>query len=307
MAKRKSTRRKDEPGKLVAVLRSLRPHQWVKNALVFVPLVLGGLFLEFDAWGYALLGFVALCFAASAIYVINDLSDLASDRKHWSKRERAFASGTLSVGTGYIISAVLLAAAFGTGAIIGPEEAAMLAVYVAIALSYTFYWKRIPIADIFVIALLFTFRIALGIFILDVRISPWLLVFSMFVFFSLSAAKRHTELLRSRKRDADAMPGRGYLRADLPLLSGLGLAAMLGAVLINVVYLLEDAFPRTVYSSTEWLWIIPPMIFLFLGRIWLFSHRGWLHDDPVAFALGDRVSIALGVLLTIAFLLAVFS
>lgn len=307
MAKRRTARKQKETAVSVAILRSLRPHQWVKNALVFVPLVLGGLFLEFDAWGYALLGFVALCFVASAIYIINDLHDLANDRKHWSKRERVFASGRVSARTGYIVAAVLLAAAFGTGAIIGPEETAMLAVYIAIALSYTFYWKRIPIADIFVIALLFTFRIALGILILDVRISPWLLVFSMFVFFSLSAAKRHTELLRSGKRDAGVMPGRGYLRADLPLVSGLGLAAMLGAVLINVVYLLEDAFPRAVYSSSEWLWVIPPVIFLFLGRIWLFSHRGWLHDDPVAFALGDRVSLALGLVLAVAFLLAVFS
>jgi 4-hydroxybenzoate polyprenyltransferase len=200
----------------------------------------------------------------------------------------------------------LLGAAFGVGALIGPEEMAMLAIYIAVALSYTFYWKRIPVADIFVIAGLFTFRIALGILILDVRISPWLLVFSMFVFLSLSAAKRHTELLRLKGRGNIAIPGRGYRRDDAELLLALGVAAMLGAVIINIMYLLEDAFPRTVYSNTDWLWTIPPTLFLFLGRIWLLSHRGQLLDDPVAFVLIDRVSLLLGALMVAGFLLAVF-
>lgn len=307
MAKRSKTARPRRSGVALAICRSLRPHQWVKNALVFVPLVLGGLLLEFDAWGYALLGFVVLCLAASATYVVNDLHDMESDRKHWSKRERPIASGELSRRAGYVLAGVLFAATFVAAALIGPEELAMIALYLAVALSYTFYWKRVPIADIFVIAGLFTLRIALGILILDVRISPWLLVFSMFVFISLSAAKRHTELLRAKASRNQAIPGRGYVREDRSLLLALGIAAMLGAVLINVEYLLVDAFPRAVYSNTDWLWTIPPVIFLFLGRVWLLSHRGQLLDDPVAFALRDRVSLALGALLTAGFMLAVFA
>jgi 4-hydroxybenzoate polyprenyltransferase len=305
MARGAKAASKMRPAMAGAVVRSLRPHQWIKNALVFVPLVLGGLLLEYDAWGYAFLGFIALCLAASATYVVNDLRDLESDRKHWSKRDRPLASGKLSRSAGYLLAIVLLAAAFGVALVIGPEETAMLAIYIAIALSYTFYWKRVPVADIFVIAGLFTFRIALGILILDVRISPWLLVFSMFVFLSLSAAKRHTELLRSKGRGSP-IPGRGYLRGDAELLLALGIAAMLGAVLINIMYLLEDAFPRTVYSNTDWLWTIPPILFLFLGRIWLLSHRGQLLDDPVAFALKDRTSLLLGGMMALGFLLAVF-
>lgn len=307
MAKRSKNARPRRSGVALAICRSLRPHQWVKNALVFVPLVLGGLLLEFDAWGYALLGFVVLCLAASATYVVNDLRDVESDRKHWSKRERPIASGDLSRRAGYMLAGVLFAATFVAAALIGPEELAMIALYLAVALSYTFYWKRVPIADIFVIAGLFTLRIALGILILDVRISPWLLVFSMFVFISLSAAKRHTELLRAKASRNQAIPGRGYVREDRSLLLALGIAAMLGAVLINVEYLLVDAFPRAVYSNTDWLWTIPPVIFLFLGRVWLLSRRGQLLDDPVAFALGDRVSLALGALLTAGFMLAVFA
>lgn len=289
----------------LALLRSLRPHQWVKNALVFVPLALGGLLLEYDAWGYAFLGFVALCLAASATYIVNDLWDIESDRQHWSKRDRPFASGTLSPAVGFALAGALLIAAFGVGALIGSEEMAMLALYVLGALSYTLFWKRIAIADIFAIAALFTFRIALGIMILDVRISPWLLVFSMFIFLSLSAAKRHTELLRNGDSAKKAIPGRGYVVGDAPLLLGLGLAAMLGAVLINIMYLLEDAFPRAVYGNTDWLWTIPPIVFLFLGRIWLLSHRGELLDDPVAFALKDRVSLLLGGLMALFFLCAI--
>lgn len=289
----------------LAILRSLRPHQWIKNSLVFVPLALGGLFFEPDAWSYAILGFISLCFAASATYIINDLRDLESDRRHASKKHRAIASGAVSRRTAIVLAALLLVATAVTGILIGPEELGMLGIYLVVSLSYTFYWKQIPIADIFVIAALFTLRIALGILILDVRISPWLLIFSMFVFLSLSAAKRHTELLRSRGGKG-TIAGRGYVRADAELVLALGIAAMLGAVLINVFYLLEDAFPRSVYSEPQWLWTIPPIIFLFLSRVWLLSHRGQLLDDPVAFALKDRISLLLGALLTAGFLAAVF-
>jgi 4-hydroxybenzoate polyprenyltransferase len=305
MADQVETPSSAKSGRGLALVRALRPHQWVKNALVFVPLVLGGLLLEIDAWRYAFLGFAALSLAASASYVFNDLWDLQSDREHWSKRNRPFASGVLSVGTGYVLGIALLVAAFATAAFIGPEETIMVGVYVLGSLGYTFYAKRVPIFDIFLIASLFTFRIALGIMILDVRISPWLLVFSMFIFLSLSAAKRHTELLRSKKTNGEVIPGRGYVRADAELLLALGVAAMLGAVLINIMYLLEDAFPRAVYTNTIWLWTIPPVIFLFLGRVWLFSHRGQLLDDPVAFALKDPISVMLGALLGLGFLAAV--
>ncbi len=300
----RSMRERSNP--LYAVVRALRPHQWAKNALVFVPLVLGGLLMEPQAWVYACLGFIALSLAASASYVFNDLRDLESDRQHWSKKTRPFASGDLSSYAGYGLGAILLAAAFGVSVFIGPEETVMLGAYVLGSLVYTFFCKRVPILDIFVIAGLFTFRIALGIMILDVRLSPWLLIFSMFIFLSLSAAKRHTELLRAKPNGNLPIPGRGYVREDAVLLLALGVAAMLGAVLLNIMYLLEDAFPSTVYSKPAWLWAIPPIIFLFLSRVWLISHRGELLDDPVAFALKDPVSLTLGGLLIFGFLSAVF-
>jgi 4-hydroxybenzoate polyprenyltransferase len=281
--------------------RSLRLHQWAKNALIFIPLVLGGKAGDATAWLNALTGFVALGLVASATYVINDLWDLPSDRRHWSKRTRPLASGDLSIRAGLFLATIALATGFAIAARLGATAVAILGLYVAASLSYSFFWKRVPILDVFVLASLFTFRLWFGIVLTDVRLSPWLLVFSMFVFLSLSMAKRHTEVLRMADRGADAMHGRAYRPADAPLTLGMGLAAMLGAVLIMVLYLIEDAFPQAFYSHPAWLWITPMILFLFLGRIWMTSQRGELHDDPVAFALKDRVSLGLGLLIGLAF------
>jgi 4-hydroxybenzoate polyprenyltransferase len=287
--------------------RSLRLHQWAKNALLFVPLVLGGKTADITAWMAALLGFAALGLAASATYLINDLWDLPSDRRHWSKRHRPLASGDLSIREGIFLATCALACGFTIAACTGKAAVVMLALYVFVTLSYSFAWKRVPILDVFVLASLFTLRLGFGIVLSDVRISPWLLVFSMFVFGSLSMAKRHTEVLRLAERGLDAMPGRGYVGADAPLTLGIGLASMLGAILIMVLYLIEDAFPREFYANPSALWAFPSILFLFLGRVWLISQRGQLHDDPVAFALKDRVSLMLGGGMVLAFAAALFN
>jgi 4-hydroxybenzoate polyprenyltransferase len=291
---------------LVPIIRSLRPHQWVKNALVFVPLVLGGKAGDPNAWKIAAMGFVALCFAVSASYIINDLRDLPHDRNHTSKRLRPLASGELSARAAILVAALGFLIGFGIAGSIGRDEVAMLLLYVAGSISYSFVWKRMPIVDVFVIASLFTFRLGLGIMLADVRISPWLLVFSAFLFLSLSAAKRYTELLRLMPKGMDKLPGRGYVASDPPLVLALGMASMLGTTLILILYLLEDAFPRAVYASPMWLWTIPPILFLFLGRIWLLSQRGQMLDDPVAFALKDRVSLFYGTAMGLGFAAAVF-
>jgi 4-hydroxybenzoate polyprenyltransferase/phosphoserine phosphatase len=281
--------------------RSLRLHQWVKNALLFVPLVLGGKASDLSAWGKAGIGFLVLSAAASATYVINDLWDLPNDRKHWSKRTRPLAAGNLSIRSAFMLALGGVVASFGLAISIGAAAVEALAIYMALTLSYSFGLKRIALLDVFVLASLFTLRLGFGIVLTDVRMSPWLLVFSMFAFLSLSVAKRHTEVLRLLDRGIESVPGRGYAADDAPLLLVLGMAASLGAVLIMILYLIEDAFPRHFYSSPAWLWAIPSILFLFFGRIWLLCQRGGLHDDPVAFALKDRTSIALGALMIAAF------
>src|SRR5262249_13709557 len=281
--------------------RSLRLHQWAKNLLLFAPLVLGGKAADLSAWLSALLGFLALGFAASATYIINDLWDLPSDRRHWSKRMRPLASGELSIRAGIVRAIAGLAVGFGLVTSAGPAALAMLGLYTAVALSYSFAWKRVAILDVFVLASLFTLRLGFGIVLTDVRVSPWLLVFSMFVFTSLSMAKRYTEVLRLAERGLEGTQGRGYVAGDAPLALGMGLASMFGGVLIMVLYLIEDAMPHGVYANPICLWAVPLILFLFLGRIWLLSQRGQLRDDPVAFALKDRVSLLLGLLMSVVF------
>ena len=181
---------------------------------------------------------------------------------------------------------------------------AALWLYLCVSLSYSFYLKRVPILDVFLLASLFTLRLGFGIVLTGVELSPWLLVFSMFVFLSLSTAKRHTEILRTAERGKAAVPGRGYSEQDAPLTLGIGLAAMLGAVIIVILYLIEDAFPRGFYANPGFLWAVPILLFLFLGRIWLLCQRGELNDDPVAFALKDKQSLACGGLMGLAFVAA---
>ena len=291
--------------RIISVLRrSLRLHQWAKNALLFVPLVLGGKAFDGGAWITAMFGFVAIGLTASATYVINDLWDLSSDRRHWSKRYRPLASGDLSIREGLFLAACGLAGGFAITASMGHGAVIMLALYVTVTLSYSFAMKRVPILDVFILAAMFTLRLGFGIVLEDVRISPWLLVFSMFVFTSLSMAKRHTEVLRLAERELKSMAGRGYRREDAPLTLSLGVASMLGAITIMVLYLIEDAFHRAFYVSPVFLWAFPPVLFLFLGRVWLIGQRGQLHDDPVAFALKDRTSLLLGAMMGLAFIAA---
>jgi len=286
--------------------QALRIHQWVKNTLVFVPLILGGRAHEAIAWLHALGAFTALSFLASATYLLNDLWDLAEDRRHWSKRHRPLASGDLSIVTGIGLIAAGGVLSFSIALLMGPGCVALLAVYLALSLSYSFRLKREPIIDVLILATLFSMRLALGTVVTDVRFSPWLFVFSMFLFLSLSTAKRQTEITRMMAHGHDKTPGRGYRASDAPLVLALGIGTTIATVLIMVIYLVEDAFPTGYYKHPYFLWGFPLVIFLWLARIWLLCHRGELDDDPVAFALKDRLSLFYGVVMVALFGAAVF-
>jgi 4-hydroxybenzoate polyprenyltransferase len=179
-----------------------------------------------------------------------------------------------------------------------------LLIYVALTLSYSLYLKRVPIFDVFVLAVLFTLRLVYGIQLAAVPVSPWLLVFSMFIFTSLSLAKRQTEVGRNGALGRNAVNGRGYVAKDAPLLFGLGLATAAGAILIMVLYLIHEAFVASFYRTPIALWCLPAILFLWLGRIWLLVGRDEVDDDPLWFALRDNVSLGMGVAMVIAFLLA---
>lgn len=285
----------------LALLKAMRPHQWAKNALVFVPLILAGRFGDPAAVAATVAAFLGISLVASGTYIVNDILDLPDDRRHWSKRNRPLASGRLPVLGGAIAAPVLLLGGLVAAHFGGPGVVLATLVYVACTLAYSLRLKKVPILDGFALASLFTLRLGAGILASGAPPSPWLLVFSMFLFASLSFAKRHTEVARVISRGDTEIRGRGYRVADLPLILALGIATGMCAVLIMVLYIIDDAFHQSFYGSTLWLWGFPAVLFLFICRVWLVSQRGEMHDDPIAFAVRDRPSLMLGATLMICF------
>jgi 4-hydroxybenzoate polyprenyltransferase len=276
------------------LLRSLRLHQWAKNALVFVPLLLAGKFQSADAWTACVLGFFAFGLLASATYLFNDIKDLPFDRLHWSKCARPLANGDMPVAAAAVAAALLGIAGLAAAAGIGRGALLILGIYGALTVLYSLRLKRVPMLDALVIAVLFTLRLVLGIQLAMVAASPWLLAFSMFVFLSLALGKRHTEVARASALGRERLAGRGYVAGDGPMLLGLGLSTSVGAILIMIIYLLSEGFAAAFYKSPMVLWAMPAMLFLWLGRYWLLVGRGELDDDPLEYAVKDRVSLGLG-------------
>jgi 4-hydroxybenzoate polyprenyltransferase len=268
---------------LRGLIKALRPRQWAKNFLVFVPMLAGQGWAAWDAWENAALAFVALSLSASGIYLINDASDIESDRRHPSKRNRPFASGALSPVLGLPIALAMIVAGIAVGGAAGVLPA--LAVYLIATTLYTFWLKRIVLADVFLLAGLYTWRIVIGGVATSFVASDWLLAFSSFFFLSLALVKRATEI--------DAIQGdphgRGYRAVDGPLLKRVSVGAGLVAALILALYLQQPGnYDR--YAQPAWLWALPAAVVFFLCRVWLKLERGEMHDDPVLFALKDRVS-----------------
>ena len=292
------------PSRAAGLLVSLRLHQWVKNLLVFAPMVLGGQVADGGALQATVVAFLALGLVASSTYLINDILDVADDRQHWSKRERPIAKGQLRASAAAVWAGVGLVAGLGLGATVSSSAVAVLLLYVGLTLSYSLGLKRLPLIDGLVLAVQFTLRLALGVVASQVPPSPWLFVFSMFFFTSLSLAKRYTELGRLSTVQLTKIAGRGYRTEDMPLVLAIGVAAGLGAVIIVILYIIDDAFRQSFYGATAWLWGFPALIFLLVCRIWLVTVRGEMHDDPVKFMLADRVSQAVLAMLVICFAFA---
>ncbi|HEY1944469.1 MAG TPA: UbiA family prenyltransferase [Roseiarcus sp.] len=292
-----------------AWMKAARPHQWAKNALVMVPVVLGfHLLTRRDALA-AVAAMALLCALASLTYMLNDIADLAADRRHWTKSRRPFASGALPVERGLVVAAIGIPVLLGLGFWVSVGTGVCLTAYLALTLAYSLGLKRVPMLDVTVIATLFTLRLALGMTAAGQIWSPWLLTFSMFFFFSLAIAKRHTELLRAAASGSghtqDGMVhGRGFHVEDNDVTMTFGVGAAIASIVILVLYLTEEVFVHAQYAHPQWLWLAPMVVFLWTARVWLLSHRGQMTDDPVIFALRDRISLALGAVLAVAFAVA---
>ncbi|MEL6473954.1 MAG: UbiA family prenyltransferase, partial [Pseudomonadota bacterium] len=283
--------------------KALRIHQWSKNVLVFAPLFLAHAYTDVDAIFNTIAGFFIMSLVASGTYILNDLSDLSADRRHKTKHARPFASGALPVSSGLVVGPLLIFAGLAASTAINLNFSATLLAYLIITLSYSFRLKREPLVDVLVLGILYSLRLLIGVVLIGVALSSWLIAFSLFFFYSMSLAKRHVELRAvSDKVDADAaLPGRGYRPADWPVTLALGAASTVGSIIVIVLYLTEEAFPSGVYTSPQWLWAAPLLIMAWTQRIWLLAHRGQLDDDPVSFALKDPLSIGLGTALAVFF------
>ena len=288
---------------LLSLLRSLRLHQWLKNALVFLPLILSHQVFDPELVIVAGMAFVAFGLCASSVYQFNDLLDLESDRLHESKRWRPFAAGDLPIRYGLLTCPLLLVASFALAAQVSSAFVTALGVYYVTTLLYNLLLKSIAIVDVLVLAGLYTIRIIAGAAAISVLPTFWLLVFSMFLFLSLAITKRVAELGRLAGVNRHRAAGRGYETQDLLILSMLGSASGLMSVLVFALYL-NDEDTRALYQTPEVLWLICPLLLYLIGRIWIIAHRGKLHHDPVVFVARDSRSLVVviicGVLLWIA-------
>jgi len=278
---------------VTALLRAMRPHQWAKNLLIFLPLLLS------HAFGLGRLLTAALAFAcfsltASATYIVNDLLDIETDRRHPQKRKRPFASGDLSPFTGAALAAVLLLLALGGVRLLPATFYGWLLLYLVMTLAYSTYFKRIPLVDVLMLSGLYTLRLVAGSAATDSYISHWLGGFSVFLFFSLAIVKRFAELENLRARGSVPKNGRGYLVADIEQLRSFGTSSAFAAVVIFAIYISGSDVVK-LYRNPTMLWLIMPLLVLWLCRVWLLASRGKLHEDPVVFALTDRMSLLIGV------------
>ena len=282
--------------------RAMRLHQWSKNALVFVPIIMAHEILNPRVFAKGALAFLAFSLVSSSVYLVNDLLDLQADRAHKIKRARPLAAGNIGAAEGFILASFLLI--FGLALTLAgglPFLGAMLLGYFAMSFAYSCFFKRIAILDVLVLAGFYTLRIFAGSAATNIRISVWLLAFSMFFFFSLALVKRCSELID----DASGMlRSRGYLPADLPQVATFGVASGFVSVLVLVLYVMNPEV-TVLYRHPSALLFICPLLLYWISRVWMLTTRGMMHDDPIIFALHDRLSYFLGLLAGLAMYLAI--
>lgn len=276
------------PSRIKTWIKLLRVHQWSKNGLVFVPLIMSQS-VQSQSLLLAVGAFFAFSFTASSIYIINDAVDLDSDRQHPTKKSRPLAAGTLPIMSAIMAVPVMLALALTGAWLIDPMFLAVLVGYLCLTTAYTFSLKRKLLVDIVTLAGLYTIRVVGGAAAISVAVSEWLLAFSVFVFACLALIKRYTELVVRFDADLPDPTNRNYRKADLPIIATLAAASGFNAVTVFALYISDDTV-RSLYANPHLLWLICPILLYWLGRALMLAHRRNMHDDPIVFALKDRNS-----------------
>ena len=290
-------------GKLGPILKLVRPHQWAKNLLVFLPLLMAQELGDLGKLLAALLGFIAFSAAASSIYIFNDLVDIDSDRRHASKRRRPLAAGTVAISTAMKLAAGLLLVALVMAVLAGGWTfLGWIALYLALTTAYSFRLKRELLLDVLCLGWLYTHRVIAGGIVAHVDISQWLLAFSVFFFVSLAFAKRYVELLASADKGV-VNTRRGYQNEDLALIGNCGPTAGFVAVLVFSLYV-DSPMAATQYTHPHTLWLATPVLIYWLLRVWFYAYRGQMNADPIVFAITDKVSYICFALCVACFVLA---
>ncbi len=278
------------------LVRALRPYQWVKNILVFLPLLMAHQLSDVDLLLDAVIAFLAFSLLASGTYVINDLVDRENDRQHPTKQTRPFASGALSPTFGYVSAPLLIATSLAISLFMLPKLfAAVLAVYLVVTLSYSFGLKRMVGLDVVILGGLYALRVLAGAAATWVELSEWLLAFSLFFFLSLALLKRYAELRLMQRTEATSSQGRGYSVDDVAMVRALGPATGFMAVLVLALYITSPEI-ASLYHHPLRLWLVTPLLLYWTMHMWLTAHRRAMPYDPVLFTVRDPISWGVGVL-----------
>jgi 4-hydroxybenzoate polyprenyltransferase/phosphoserine phosphatase len=283
------------------LLKSMRIHQWIKNLLIFVPLLTSYQFYDLQLTSKSVVAFFSFGFLASGIYLINDLSDVNSDREHHKKRLRPIAAGLVSVPVATLAAFVLVTAGLLAAVFVNQSFLVLAIGYLLLTSSYSFMLKQIAVLDCVILASLYTIRVIAGGIATGIPITNWLLAFSSFIFFSLAWMKRYAELHNSTSKEK--VSGRGYFKSDLTFIFGLGSASGLLSILVFALYI-ENIQSSGGYQHADFAWLALPVLTYWLCRVWLIAYRGEMNEDPIIFAAKDKVSIICGLLLFITLALA---
>ena len=289
----------------VALFRSMRPHQWVKNVIVFAPLIAAHKLDE--SWLLLRDGraFLVFCLCASGVYLVNDLVDLDVDRRHPTKKNRPLAAGNLPLPIGLMLGPLLLVAGLCAAVQLSWLFAGVTAAYLILTTAYSWWVKQVVLLDVFFLAGLYTIRLVAGSAATGIVNSSWLLMFSIFIFLSLALVKRYVELADANKNEPgkSAGAGRGYQAHDLELVASLGAGSGYLAALVLALYVNSDQVTK-LYTHQNLLLLVCPLMLYWISRVWLLAHRGQMHDDPVVFTLKDKTSYAVGLLICLILFLA---
>jgi 4-hydroxybenzoate polyprenyltransferase len=281
-------------GRSISFIKALRVHQWIKNLLVFVPLLMAHKVFDTTSLVRVTYALVAWCLCASGIYLLNDVFDLKTDRMHPRKKHRPLASGAITSTSVWILVPVLLTAGLAIGFFMLPEPFGLaLVLYLGLTTAYSMYLKRLLMVDVLVLAGLYTLRVLSGGFATGIPVSPWLLAFSMFLFLSLAFVKRYTELRTVTPENGPVTSRRNYKIEDTELLKNFGTVSGYLSVLVLVLYI-NSKEVASLYRRPTILWLVGPCLLYWITRVWLLAHRGKMHDDPIVFTVKDPASYVVG-------------